>query len=747
MSSSDGCADVAKPSTSAPASADDVAAALVEVRAVIESERLRLSITPGRLGSAYVVGKAVGRGKFATVYRATRREDGCTVALKQIALFDVMDRRGRERCLKEIRLVQLLDHPRIIRYIDGFIDGAQLVLVFEYAGAGDLKRQLKKARERAARFEEALVWKYFSQIADAVAYMHSRRILHRDLKPANVLLTLSGEVKVGDLGLGRLLGEHTVAAHSKVGTPLYMAPEALRGGGIDYAADVWSLGCILYELAMTLSPFKTPGLSLAALFEKITAGAYAPVSEIYSAELRGLVRGMLTLDPTGRPSMAQVAATAERMHGLTSRSKSSVPAAPPITPASVRFRGPPREEVIALAETAPCVAGAALRDRLILLGFFKDTASDTPARTSAQIVARSAAAANSCFALPRGPISAQFEAFCFVASWLAGLPGNVVSYTAAAASFDDGNARVAVAAMLSRDVFAPRNIPASAIALANGFGSAIVIALSLLADEVAGIRGLTFAVPGVEGNEDLEDSIESHSASSSGGAAGSCGEVGDSIGEGDFVAFSPGARTLSTPEDPNVDVAEWFAEVNRGNRAAAMTSSSVARREYFSALGGAWRDRVSAMANIAVLLDGGLGDSRSRLLALADECIGSVQTIADAEARLNCGGEVGDCTTLFALAQEHASTASAQAAAEDEAVRARAAVGEARLALIAVSEALDDVESATLSRRAELSGSERLINIRAALSFLVKESADLDVRLGLARARALRMGYRNMFEK
>ena len=69
-------------------------------------------------------------------------------------------------------------------------------------------------------------------------------------QPANIFLTLDGTIKVGDLGLSRELSEHTLQAHSKVGTPLYMSPEVLRGDGYGFGSDVWSLGCLLYELAM-----------------------------------------------------------------------------------------------------------------------------------------------------------------------------------------------------------------------------------------------------------------------------------------------------------------------------------------------------------------------------------------------------------------------------------------------------------------------------------------------------------------
>jgi len=92
--------------------------------------------------------------------------------------------------------------------------------------------------------------------------MHSHRVLHRDIKPANIFLTLDGTVKLGDLGLGRFLSDNTLEAFSKVGTPLYMSAEVLKGSGYDAKSDVWSLGCVLYELAMLRSPFKEQGLSL-----------------------------------------------------------------------------------------------------------------------------------------------------------------------------------------------------------------------------------------------------------------------------------------------------------------------------------------------------------------------------------------------------------------------------------------------------------------------------------------------------
>eukprot|EP00891_Asterochloris_glomerata_P006403 jgi/Astpho2/6403/Aster-08090 len=85
--------------------------------------------------------------------------------------------------------------------------------------------------------------------------MHARRMMHRDIKPGNMFVTYNGTLKVGDLGLSRHLSSRTMQAQSMVGTPYYMAPECIRGHPYDWSSDVWSLGCLLYEMAAMRSPF------------------------------------------------------------------------------------------------------------------------------------------------------------------------------------------------------------------------------------------------------------------------------------------------------------------------------------------------------------------------------------------------------------------------------------------------------------------------------------------------------------
>ena len=252
----------------------------------------------------YVVEKAIGKGHFSVVHRAVRKSDHKRVALKKVQIFDMMDAKARDRCLKEVQLLQTLPpHPSIIAYLDAFIDSNELYIVFEWAEFGDLRRLLKRAQETNTQLQEPQVWRYFIQVCAGVSHMHNARVMHRDIKPANIFLAAGGCVKLGDLGLGRAFSSQTYEALSKVGTPLYMSPEVLDGRGYEWKSDVWSLGCLLYELACLRSPFKAAGDSLYTLFKKISAGEYAALPSHFSSELSSLVASMIRIDPAKRPDV------------------------------------------------------------------------------------------------------------------------------------------------------------------------------------------------------------------------------------------------------------------------------------------------------------------------------------------------------------------------------------------------------------------------------------------------------------
>jgi NIMA (never in mitosis gene a)-related kinase len=304
----------------------------------------------------YEIMRRIGSGKFSVVYKARRHEDSSICALKKVQVFDIKDAKAREKCLKEVKLLEALHHENIVRYHDSFFEESVLFIVFEWAAGGDLKKVIREAAgadkpgSKPSRLDEAVIWSYFSQMAEGLRYMHDLRMMHRDMKPANVFINGNGKLKLGDMGLGRQLSEDSVAAFSKVGTPLYMSPEVLKGDGYDMQSDLWSLGCILYEMANLRSPFKTDDQNLYALFQRITACEYPPVRgcpphtssasspfprasparveelsvsrshcsrrqvhESYSEQLHVLVGRMVQLDPAARPLTDEVCEIAAGM--------------------------------------------------------------------------------------------------------------------------------------------------------------------------------------------------------------------------------------------------------------------------------------------------------------------------------------------------------------------------------------------------------------------------------------------------
>lgn len=210
-----------------------------------------------------------------------------------------MPKSEREASLQEAKLLSALHHPNIVTCYESFTERGRLCIVMDYCSGGDLYQRLKA--QRGVPLAETQITAWFTQLLLGLKHVHDRKVLHRDLKTQNVFMTADGSCKLGDFGVSKVLTGTTSLASTAVGTPYYLSPEICENRAYNHKSDVWSLGCILYELCTLTHPFE--GASLKLLILKILRGIYPPVPGRYGKPLRDTVAQMLQKDPQMRPSV------------------------------------------------------------------------------------------------------------------------------------------------------------------------------------------------------------------------------------------------------------------------------------------------------------------------------------------------------------------------------------------------------------------------------------------------------------
>jgi serine/threonine protein kinase len=251
----------------------------------------------------YLLKEKLGTGSYGVVYKVIKKGVKQYYVLKQISLFN-MNKAQIEEVKNEAKILYSLNSSFIVKYEDSFVDNNNLIIIMEYCDGGDLSNYLNIQMKSGKAMNEEKIWKFFIQICLGLAYIHSKKILHRDLKTLNIFLTKDEKVKIGDLGVAKVLSQ-TNFAKTFVGTPYYLSPEICEEKPYNEKSDVWALGCILYEMATFKHPFNASNQG--ALIIKILKGKYDPISsKDYSSELRKMVDLLLEKNHFRRPPVEDI---------------------------------------------------------------------------------------------------------------------------------------------------------------------------------------------------------------------------------------------------------------------------------------------------------------------------------------------------------------------------------------------------------------------------------------------------------
>jgi aurora kinase A len=200
----------------------------------------------------FEIGKPLGKGKFGNVYLAREKRSKYIVALKVIFKHQVQKANCEHQLRREIEIQSHLRHPNILRLYGYFYDDSRVYMILEFASKGELYHALKAV----GKFDDAQAATYIYQLADALSYCHSKKVIHRDIKPENLLLGVYGELKIADFGWS----VHAPSSRRTTicGTLDYLPPEMIEDRPHDEKVDLWSLGVLCYELLVGKPPFETP---------------------------------------------------------------------------------------------------------------------------------------------------------------------------------------------------------------------------------------------------------------------------------------------------------------------------------------------------------------------------------------------------------------------------------------------------------------------------------------------------------
>ncbi|GJQ71712.1 putative protein kinase [Trypoxylus dichotomus] len=247
--------------------------------------------------SSYAYLSELGRGTFGTVYLCEKKHNKMKIVIKEIEL----NSDQLTIAQNEVNILKTLHHPNICQYYDSFKRNNKFSIVMEYARFGNLHDYLKNRRLYNDFLHRDLALNIICQVLLGLEHLHSKKIIHRDLKTENIFLSGSMKdfIKIGDFGISKCLRNND-QANTIIGTTNYLAPEMCDGQPYDMKSDIWSFGCIMYEVCSLERLFNG---TISEVVTAIKSGQRKQIDlEHYGADIQEVIEMTTQIDPVLRPT-------------------------------------------------------------------------------------------------------------------------------------------------------------------------------------------------------------------------------------------------------------------------------------------------------------------------------------------------------------------------------------------------------------------------------------------------------------
>ena len=252
----------------------------------------------------YKIIKELGEGGNGKVYQVLNKKNNKYYAIKKISI-KYLEEEDIELIKNEANILSSINDEHIVKYFDSSQDENDFNILMEYCEGLDLKKFINKFKVKNEFIDEKIIYTIALDLCLGIKIVHENLLIHRDLKPENLFIDDNYKIKIGDFGISKKLNENNRYAKTSIGTNNYMAPEVIKGEKYNNKVDIWSFGCIIYELFTLNVCFESK--SLFGFVDKIVNKPHGKINtKMYNSKWQDLIDLLLKKNYKNRPDINQV---------------------------------------------------------------------------------------------------------------------------------------------------------------------------------------------------------------------------------------------------------------------------------------------------------------------------------------------------------------------------------------------------------------------------------------------------------